>query len=156
MLKKVNRKARKNSLLPSIEREYSFYEIATITRAGQAKALGLKQKGHLGVGADADIAIYSVNPELVDASKKYKQVRRAFQKAAHTIKGGEIVVKDGEVVKSVDGKTFWVNPQLSSPADITADMKRKFRDYWTVEFENYPVPESYLTASHPIPVKAKV
>jgi len=156
MLKKINRKARRNSLLSSIEREYSFYETAIITRAGQAKALGLKQKGHLGLGADADVAIYGVNPELVDASKKYKRVRRAFQKAAYTIKSGEIVVKDGEVVKSVDGKTFWVNPQLSSPADITADMKRKFREYWTVEYENYPIPESYLTASCPIAVKSKV
>jgi len=156
MLKKINKKARKNSLLPSIEREYNFYEIATITRAGQAKALGLKQKGHLGVRADADVSVYNVNPELVDASKKYKRVRKAFQRAAYTIKGGEIVVKDGEVVKSVEGKTFWVNPQLSSPADITEDMKRKFRDYWTVEFENYSIPESYLTASQPISVKARV
>jgi len=156
MLKKINKKARKTSLLPSIEREYNFYEIATITRAGQAKALGLRQKGHIGVGADADVTIYNVNPELIDASKKYKRVRKAFQRAAYTIKGGEIVVKNGEVVKSMEGKTFWVNPQLSSPAEITEDMKRKFRDYWTVEFENYPIPESYLTASQPISVKARV
>jgi formylmethanofuran dehydrogenase subunit A len=36
-----------------------------MTRAGQAKALGLKNKGHLGVGADADIAIYNLNPETI-------------------------------------------------------------------------------------------
>jgi len=156
MLRKINKRARRISLLPSIEREYTFYELATITRAGQARALGLEQKGHLGLGADADIAIYNINPELVDASKKYKRVRDAFQKAAFTIKGGEIVVKDGRVVKSVSGKTFWVNPQVSSPADITSNMKRKFREYWTVEFENYSVPESYLGTSCSIPVETKV
>jgi len=30
---------------------------------GSSQALGLKNKGHLGVGADADVAIYNVNPE---------------------------------------------------------------------------------------------
>jgi len=35
-------------------------------------------------------------------------------------------------------------------------MKRKFREYWTVEYENYPVIENYLEVSHPIIVKARV
>ena len=34
-------------------------EIAIITRAGPARILGLKHKGHLGPGADADITIYT-------------------------------------------------------------------------------------------------
>ena len=57
-LKHCHKKAQKASLLPSIDREMSLYEIAIMTRAGQAKALGLPNKGHLGVGADADVAIY--------------------------------------------------------------------------------------------------
>jgi formylmethanofuran dehydrogenase subunit A len=155
-MKKINKKARRNSLLPSIGREYSLYEIAIVTRAGQAKALGLRQKGHLGIGADADIAIYNLNPEVIDPSKKYKKLRRAFKKAAYTIKDGEIVVKDGEIVKSVEGKTFWVNVNTKAPAEVNADMKRRFRDYWTVEYENYPVSEKYLTMSAPISVKAAI
>ena len=67
-LKKVNPRARSKSLLPTIDRELDFYEIAIMTRVGQAKALGLKEKGHLGVGADADVAIYKINPELTDPS----------------------------------------------------------------------------------------
>ncbi|RLI40330.1 formylmethanofuran dehydrogenase subunit A, partial [Candidatus Bathyarchaeota archaeon] len=64
-ISKIHKRARRKSLLPTIKREYSFYEIAIVTRAGQAKALGLTQKGQLGVGADADVAIYDINPELV-------------------------------------------------------------------------------------------
>ncbi len=155
-MKKISKKARRNSLLPSINREYSLYEIAIATRAGQAKALGLKHKGHLGIGADADIAIYNLNPEVVDPSKKYKKLRRAFKKAAYTIKDGNIVVKDGEIVKSVRGKTFWANVNTKTSAEVTADMKRRFRDYWTVEYENYPVSEKYLVISAPISVKAVI
>jgi len=155
-MKKISKKARRNSLLPSISREYSLYEIAIVTRAGQAKALGLKQKGHLGIGADADIAIYNLNPESVDPSKKYKKLRRAFKKAAYTIKDGDIVAKDGEIIKSVEGKTLWVNVNMKSSAEVSSDMKRRFRDYWTVEYENYPVSEKYLAISAPISVKAAI
>ncbi len=155
-LKKINSKARSRSLLPTIDRELSFYEIAIVTRAGQAKALGLKNKGHLGIGADADIAIYKFNSETMDPSKKYKAVRRAFKRAAYTIKSGQVVVKDGEVLKHVDGATMWLDVKTSEEAKITEEMKRRFKDYWTVEFENYPVSEDYLAISQPITVKADV
>lgn len=155
-LKKINPKARSRSLLPTIDRELGFYEIAIVTRAGQAKALGLKNKGHLGVGADADIAIYNFNPETTDPSRKYKAVRRAFKRAAYTIKSGQLVVRDGEVLKHVDGATMWLDVKTSQEAKITEEMKRRFKDYWTVEFENYPVSEDYLAISQPITVKADV
>jgi formylmethanofuran dehydrogenase subunit A len=155
-LKKINPKARSRSLLPTIDRELSFYEIAIVTRAGQAKALGLRNKGHLGVGADADIAIYNFNPETMDPSRKYKALRRAFKRAAYTIKGGQVVVKDGEVLKHIDGVTMWLDVQTSEEAKITEEMKRRFKEYWTVEFENYPVSEDYLAISQPITVKADV
>jgi formylmethanofuran dehydrogenase subunit A len=155
-LKKINPKARSRSLLPTIDRELSFYEIAIVTRAGQAKALGLRNKGHLGVGADADIAIYNFNPETMDPSRKYKALRRAFKKAAYTIKGGQVVVKEGEVLKHVEGATMWLDVQTSEEAKITEEMKRRFKEYWTVEFENYPVNEDYLAISQPITVKADV
>jgi len=155
-MQRISRKARKNSLLSSIDREYSLYEIAIVTRTGQAKALGLKQKGHLGVGADADIAVYNLNPETIDFSRKYKKLRKAFRNSAYTVKDGNIVAKDGEIVKAVDGRTFWVNVKTKTATEVNADMKRRFRDYWTVEYENYPVPESYLTKSSPISVKAAI
>jgi len=155
-LKKINPRAKSRSLLPSIDRELSFYEIAIMTRAGQAKALGLKSKGHLGIGADADIAIYNVNPETVDPSRKYKTVRRAFRRAGYTIKGGKLVVKNGEILRHVEGATMWLDVQTSEPLKISDEMKRKFREYWTVEYENYPVTENYLEVSNPIIVGASV
>jgi formylmethanofuran dehydrogenase subunit A len=155
-LKRINPRAGSRSLLTSIDRELGFYEIAIMTRAGQAKALGLKSKGHLGTGADADIAIYNVNPETVDPSRKYKTVRRAFKRAGYTIKGGKLVVKNGEILKHVEGATMWLDVQTSEPVKISDEMKRKFREYWTVEYENYPVTENYLKISNPINVKASV
>jgi formylmethanofuran dehydrogenase subunit A len=155
MVKRISRRARRKSLLPSIDREYNFFDIATVTRAGQAKALGLAWKGHLGVGADADVAIYGVNPEQVDPSKKYKSVRKAFKASAYTVKGGEIVAKDGKIVKPVYGRTYWADVQLSSPFEVTEHLKRRFREYWTVEYENYLIPENFLHASAPIQVQAE-
>jgi len=156
ILKRVNKRARAKSLLPSIDREYTLREIAIVTRAGQAKALGLEFKGHLGVGADADISIYNIDPRRVDPSRSYREVRRAFEKAAYTIKGGQVVVKDGEVVKPVWGRTLWVDVGLKSPAEVTADMKKRFRDYWTVEFENYIIPRDYLRGSLALRTEAEV
>jgi len=155
-LKRINPRARSKSLLPSLERELGFYEIAIVTRAGQARALGLHNKGHLAVGADADIAIYNVNPETTDPSREYKMVRKVFRKAAYTIKGGKVVVRDGEVVKHVEGATMWLDVKTDEQAEVTDEMKRRFREYWTVEYDNYPVAEDYLQVSHSITVKARV
>lgn len=157
LLKKINKRAQHKSLLGTMDREYTLTELAIATRAGQARSLGLKQKGHLGVGADADIAIYNINPEQVDISRRYKLVRRAFKRAAYTIKDGEIAVRDGEVVKPVEGRTFWVKPLLSNPAnEISERLKQVFADYYTVQYDNYIVPEHHLAISQPISVKTEV
>ena len=155
-LKRINKRSRSRSLLPSMDRELGFYEIAVMTRAGQAKALGLQKKGHLGVGADADIAIYNVDPEKIDPSRKFRTVRKAFRKAAYTIKGGEIVSRNGEIVRHIDGATMWLDVKVAEPAEITGDMKKRFKEYWTVEYENYPVTDEYLKKPNPIAVEAKV
>ncbi len=155
-LKKCHQKVQRRSCLPSIDREMGLYEIAIITRAGTAKALGLKEKGHLGVGADADIAIYDINPETTDIAKKYKPVRRAFGNAVYTIKGGKVVVKDGEVTQHVDGKTTWLEVATTEQWKIGDEMKRKFREYWTIEYDNYPVTDHYIKVPNPITIKADV
>ena len=41
-------KALERTVLADLDREYTLSEIAIITSAGPAKALGLPQKGHLG------------------------------------------------------------------------------------------------------------
>ena len=155
-LKNCHKKAQKKSLLTSINRELTLYELAIMTRAGQAKALGLKNKGHLGVGADADVAIYNINPETTDIANKYKSARKAFANAAYTIKDGTIVVKDGEVVQTVDGRTMWIDVETAEPCRIDEEMKRKFREYWTVEYDNYPVFDHYLKVPEKLAIKASV
>jgi len=142
--------------LPSITRELTLYDLAVVTRAGQAKALGLPDKGHLGIGADADIAIYNINPETLDIAQKYKTARRAFGNAAYTFKDGNVVVKDGEIVQHVDGKTIWLDVQTAEAVKVDEEIKRKFKEYWTVEYENYPVFDHYIKVPSPITVKADV
>jgi formylmethanofuran dehydrogenase subunit A len=155
-LKKCHKTGQKKSLLPTMNRELSLYELAIVTRAAQAKALGLKNKGHLGRGADADVAIYDFNPQEIDVAKKYKTVRRAFRNAAYTIKDGKTVVKNGEVVMNVDGKTMWLNVETAEQVQVDQNMKNKFKQYWTVEYDNYPVYDHYLKVPDAITVKAGV
>jgi formylmethanofuran dehydrogenase subunit A len=162
MLNRINKKAKKRSLLPSIDRDYDLYDIAIATRAGQARALGLKNKGHLGVDADADIAIYDLNPRKTDYSRDYRTARSAFEEAAYTIKSGKVVAKNGIIVESVTGKTMWTDTgvssctEASSCPEILQDLKKQFREYWTVEMDNYFIPENFLKSSMPIPIKPEV
>src|SRR6185295_6466264 len=63
-IRRVNQQAMKRTvLLDDLDREYTLEEIAIITRAGPARLLGMPDKGHLGVGADADITIYDDDEE---------------------------------------------------------------------------------------------
>jgi formylmethanofuran dehydrogenase subunit A len=155
-MKRINKRARSRNLLQTLDRELTFYEIAVMTRAGQAKALGLDAKGRLNIGADADVAIYDFNPEVADASITYKRLRRAFKHCAYTIKAGEIVVKDDAVVKHVGGSTIWLDIETSKPSVINEEMRNRFREYWTVEYENYPVSDQFLKAAKPISVRTDV
>jgi formylmethanofuran dehydrogenase subunit A len=65
-------------------------------------------------------------------------------------------VKDGEVVKQVGGKTMWLDVQTAEQCQIDEEMKQRFKNYWTVEYDNYPVFDHYLRAPSPITVEAKV
>ncbi len=51
MLETLHPGAQKATILKTLDREYSLYEIAIMTRAGPAKSLGLRDRGHLGPGA---------------------------------------------------------------------------------------------------------
>ncbi|MCW7080584.1 MAG: formylmethanofuran dehydrogenase subunit A [Candidatus Methanospirare jalkutatii] len=140
------------SSLASIDRELDFYEIAIITRASSAKILGLHEhgKGHLGAGADADVAIYDISPEERDASR----IQKAFLNAKYTIKGGEIVVKDGEIVATPEGRTIYVEPECPEELmkEMMLDLERMFKEYYSVSLANYPVQDAYTP--HPYVIKA--
>jgi formylmethanofuran dehydrogenase subunit A len=120
------------STLKDLDREYSLYEIAIITRASPARILGLKNKGHLGVGADADITIYTPNRDR----------RAMFELPRFVIKAGEVVVEQGEIRKDLYGKTLHTAPGYD--AGVLPDIKKWFESYYTIQFANYPVDDSYL------------
>src|SRR5262249_56008531 len=82
------------------DRQSSLSELAVITSAGPARALGLSQKGHLGVGADADVAIFNED----------RDAARMFAYPRYVIKGGEVVLEEGEVRNPVEGKGLLVRP----------------------------------------------
>jgi formylmethanofuran dehydrogenase subunit A len=156
-LEKISRKAKRRTSLSTIDREYTLSEIATVTRAGQAKSLGLKAKGHLGLGADADIAIYDLNPRNDNLAKTPTKILKAFTNASYTIKGGQIVARDGRIVKSVSGKTYWTRVKAPpSLLEVEPELQKVFEEYYTVKYENYIVPDHYLANSAPMTVQAKV
>ena len=79
MLATINKGAAAASRLSSIDREYTLYEIATMTRAAPARSLGLKNRGHLGGGAVADITVYN----------NLKNKEKMFEKPLYVFKDGE-------------------------------------------------------------------
>lgn len=154
-IKTLNPLIHERSKLPGIEHELDFNEIAIMTRAGSAKVLGLSDtKGHLGYGADADIAIYDIKPDQIDPSVEHAKIKSAFASAAYTIKGGEVVVKDGEITATPMGRTYWVDaavPEEHMEA-MMKDIRNKFKNYYSIGLANYMVQDAYIT--HPKVIKA--
>jgi formylmethanofuran dehydrogenase subunit A len=103
------------------------------------------KKGSLAVGADGDVAIYDFNPKTTDQTQKPELLVKALERAAYTVKGGEIVVKDGEVVSNGTTKsTYWTDADVFDNAEVKHDIVDKFLKYYSVTLNNYPVQESYL------------
>jgi formylmethanofuran dehydrogenase subunit A len=120
-------KAQKRIVLGELDRQYSLYEIAIITSAGPARALGMPQKGHLGVGADADVTIYNQNP---DGELMFRYPR-------YVIKGGRVAVEEGDIRHLDEGREFVVQP-VFDPA-IEGFLRPLFQQHYTMSFDNYPV-----------------
>ena len=93
---KANARAMAACGLREISRELTLNEVAIITRAGPARVLGLKHKGHLGAGADADVTLYDHLPA---------DPRKMFESPRWVIKGGEVLVEDGHLRRSTRGVT---------------------------------------------------
>ncbi len=129
---KVNQKAIQNTHLLDLEREFTMQEIAIITRAGPARLLGLSNKGHLGIGADADITIYD---EMEDKEAM-------FNAARYVVKSGELFINNHEFCSDYEGRVFHVAPQYDSA--IEEKVRPFFEDYYTIQFDNYAVDDSYV------------
>jgi formylmethanofuran dehydrogenase subunit A len=123
---------REQSVLKDIDREYTLGEIAIITRAAPARMLGLEQKGHLGVGADADITIYSPNADR----------QAMFELPRFVIKAGQVLVEQGELRASAFGHTHHASPDYDHC--VEPDIRAWFEDHYSVAWRNYPVRDEHL------------
>ncbi len=132
-IRRVNQKAIARTILrDDPQREYTLQEIAIVTRAAPARALGLRHKGHLGSGADADITIYD----------DHEDKERMFNAPRYVIKDGRIIIEDFEFRTDHEGRVLHVAPQYD-PA-IEQSLRPFFDDYYSIRFENYAVADRYL------------
>ncbi|QBQ53772.1 formylmethanofuran dehydrogenase subunit A [Nitrosococcus wardiae] len=135
MLATIHPDAALASTLGAIDREYSLYEIAIITRAGAAKLLGLSDRGHLGVGAAADITVYT----------EHEDKEKMFSKPDYVFKDGELVVKNGEIVKVTWGTTHVVRPEFDN--GIEKELASYFDRYLSMKLSNFKIDDEEIV--HP-------
>jgi formylmethanofuran dehydrogenase subunit A len=132
MLKTVPAKIRQQSALAGMDRQYSLSEIAIITRAGPALILGLPNKGHLGKGADADITIYTPDPNI----------ETMFELPRFVIKSGRVLVEQGDIREDFYGKLLHVSPEYDR--EVEPDIQKWFEDSYSIRWRNYPVNADHL------------
>ena len=133
MLKTIHPEAQKMTTLGTIDREYSLQEIAIMTRAGAAKLVGLENRGHLGVGAWADITVYAADDNR----------EKMFQTPDYVFKDGELVVRDGEIVHIKWGTTHIVTPEFDS--GIEKDLAKYFNRHMTMKLGNFKISNDEIT-----------
>jgi formylmethanofuran dehydrogenase subunit A len=117
-----------HTILKDIKREYTLSEIATMTRSAPAKILGLKNKGSLSDGADADITVYDT---------RLSDIEDMFAHPSHVIKDGVLVVKDGEIKDYIWGKTQVVRPEFDP--SIVKKLDKHFKKYNTIGLSNFVI-----------------
>ncbi len=100
-----------HTTLPSITREYTYYELAQMSRSGAAKLFGFTDRGALAPGAIADIAVYKESPDKAGM----------FRRAAYVFKDGDLVVRDGEVSHYRRGKTLHISPRFDTAINKRLD-----------------------------------
>lgn len=139
-LEAIHPAVRRLSVLGSLEREYSLYEIAIMTRAAPARLLGLHDHGHLGAGAVADLTVYSPHddPETL------------FSRPLYVFRNGEMVVENGEILKVVRGRTHAVHPEFDR--SIEKYIRKHVNEHYTVRFNNLKISEDEMAESIGSPV----
>jgi formylmethanofuran dehydrogenase subunit A len=138
-LDRLHPRIKRATCLFDLTREYTLDEIAVITRAGPARALGLPNKGHLGPGSDADLAVYPLND---DRAAMFSTPRCVF-------KQGLMVVREGEIIQSVDGRTLTIEPR--GGRNLPEDLAELFARGYTVNMANYMVEDEYLHRPEVVP-----
>jgi formylmethanofuran dehydrogenase subunit A len=110
----INAEAQALTTVGSIDREYTLYEIAILTRAAPARLLGLGDLGHLAPGARADITVY----------REQADRERMFSAPEYVFKDGAVVVRNGKVVQVTWGRYHAVQPEYDH------GIERRLKDYF--------------------------
>jgi formylmethanofuran dehydrogenase subunit A len=126
------RAIRRTALLDGLDREYTLNEIAIVTRAAPARRLGLRDKGHLGIGADADVTIYD---DRADREEMFATPR-------YVIKAGEVAVEEGQLRRPDDG--LLLSTRAAFDPEVSRVLEPLFGERYTVAFEHYPVRDPSL------------
>ncbi len=118
--------------LRSITRELTLDEIAVMTRSGPAKLLGLPDRGQLGVGAAADIAIYR---EQADREAMFRVPERVY-------KDGLLVAKHGTLTATPVGGTHFVEPGYDTAIEKT--LRKHWDEHGAIHFDNVAITHDEL------------
>ncbi|TDJ64048.1 MAG: formylmethanofuran dehydrogenase subunit A [Proteobacteria bacterium] len=132
MLATINPDAAAASHLASLKREYTLNEITIMTRAGPAKSLGLKNKGHLGPGADADVVVYRE-----DSNRE-----RMFAKPEYVFKGGRLVARNGKICDEPIGTTHVT--RVDFDPRIEDRLERYFDRYMTMKKDRMKISDDEI------------
>jgi formylmethanofuran dehydrogenase subunit A len=126
-LAKLHPEVAADCALRSIARELTLDEIAILTRAAPARLLGLADRGQLGVGAAADIAIYR---EQADREAMFRMPEYVF-------KDGTLVARAGRVTATPVGGTHFVAPGYDPAIEKT--LRRHWQAHGSVNFDHVAI-----------------
>ena len=126
-LAKLHPEVAANCALRSITRELSLREIAIMTRAAPARLLGLADRGHLGAGAAADIAVYREQPDR----------EAMFTTPEYVFKDGVQVARAGRITAVPVGGTHFVAPDYDRGIEKT--LRKHLAAHGSVNFDHIAI-----------------
>ena len=133
VLNKLPEQVRQRCQLADLHREYTLEEIAIITRAAPARMLGLKHKGHLGVGADADITVYAPN---ADKQQMFSMPQMVF-------KAGVPILKDFELCEPTAQVSTLFTQREHDWDRLNSDLPDWISQMLAINFANFGVPDGH-------------
>jgi formylmethanofuran dehydrogenase subunit A len=132
-LAQIHPAAQRATILGALAREYTLTEIAIMTRGAPARVLGLADRGHLGVGAAADITVYGPGADM----------EAVFSRPRYVFKDGSEIARDGALTAvPSSGVTHIVRPPFD--ASIERHVKSFFDNHMAIDIVHFPVAEAEL------------
>ena len=125
-----------------------------ITRSTQVIIVALQS---LGIDAKADVSVYDIDVKDFDTTlmKNSEKIEKQLLNSKYTIKDGKILVKDSKIIKLVNSRHVWCNIEGLHEREekLIKRIKPEFNKYYTIKYENYPVPDHYLEEEARVQIK---